>query len=47
MVRSRWEMVNQNGERVLEMEGYGMFRRRTPATPEEIARLEAERASQG
>lgn len=47
MVRSRWEMFNQNGERVLEMEGYGMFRRRTPATPEEIARLEAERVAGG
>jgi acyl dehydratase len=43
LVRSRWEMFNQNSEKVLEMEGYGMFRRRTPATPEEIARIEAER----
>jgi acyl dehydratase len=40
LVRSTWEMFNQNGEKVLHMEGYGMFRRRHPATPEEIARLE-------
>jgi len=43
LVRSRWEMFNQQGEKVLEMEGYGMFGRRHPATPEEIARIEAER----
>jgi acyl dehydratase len=41
LVRAGWEMFNQNGERVLHMEGYGMFRRRSPATPEEIAQLEA------
>jgi hypothetical protein len=41
MVRATWEMSNQNGEKVLQMEGWGMFRRRHPATPEEIARLEA------
>ncbi len=29
------------------MEGYGMFRRRTPATPEEIAQYEAQRAEAG
>lgn len=45
LVRSRWEMFNQNGERVLEMEGYGMFGRRHPATPEELARLAAERTT--
>lgn len=44
LVRSNWEMFNQNGEKVLHMEGYGMFRRRHPATAEEMARLEAERA---
>ncbi|HET6827194.1 MAG TPA: MaoC family dehydratase [Ramlibacter sp.] len=43
LVRSRWEMFNQNDEKVLEMEGYGMFGRRHPATPEEIAQLDAER----
>jgi acyl dehydratase len=43
IVRSIWEMSNQNGEMVMQMEGYGMFRRRQPATPEEIARLEKER----
>ncbi|KQT12490.1 MaoC family dehydratase [Ramlibacter sp. Leaf400] len=31
LVRSVWEMSNQRGEQVLHMEGYGMFRRRTPA----------------
>ncbi len=44
LVRSASEMFNQNGEKVLHMEGYGMFRRRHPATPEEIAQLEAARA---
>lgn len=44
LVRASWEMFNQDGEKVLHMEGYGMFRRRHPATPEEMARLEAERA---
>ena len=33
LVRAIWEMHNQRGEQVLHMEGYGMFRRRTPATP--------------
>ena len=42
-MRSRWEMFNQHGDKVLEMEGYGMFRRRQPATPEELARTEAQR----
>lgn len=28
LVRSRWEMFNQHGEQVLQMEAYGMFRRR-------------------
>jgi len=41
LVRAMWEMFNQNGEKVMQMEGYGMFRRRNPATPEEIARLDA------
>lgn len=45
MVKSRWEMSNQHGDKVLEMEGWGMFRRRTPATAEELARLDAERAA--
>lgn len=30
MVRSLWEMFNQHGEQVLMMDGWGMFRRRTP-----------------
>ena len=34
LVRSRWEMFNQHGDKVLEMEGYGMFGRRHPAQPE-------------
>ncbi len=33
LVRSVWEMSNQRGEQVLHMEGWGMFRRRTPAAP--------------
>jgi acyl dehydratase len=37
LVRSKWEMFNQNGEKVMEMEGYGMFRRRHPGTPGEQA----------
>jgi acyl dehydratase len=28
LVRSRWQLFNQHGEPVLEMEGWGMFRRR-------------------
>jgi acyl dehydratase len=40
LVRAGWELFNQNGEKVLQMEGLGMFGRRNPATPEEIARLE-------
>jgi acyl dehydratase len=31
LVRSSWDMFNQDGEQVLHMEGYGMFRRRNPA----------------
>lgn len=45
LVRSRWEMFNQKGERVLEMEGYGFFRRRESATDEELARMDAQRAA--
>ena len=32
LVRTQWEMFNHHGEQVLHMEGWGMFRRRTPAT---------------
>jgi acyl dehydratase len=31
LTRNCWEMFNQHGEKVLHMEGWGMFRRRTPA----------------
>ena len=31
LVRTIWEMVNQHGEPVLRMEGYGMFRLKNPA----------------
>lgn len=31
LVRAQWEMFNQHGQKVLHMEGYGMFRRRQPA----------------
>ena len=33
LVRTTWDMRNQRGEPVLHMEGWGMFRRRHPATP--------------
>ena len=32
LVQSRWEAVNQRGETVMTMEGWGMFRRRNKAT---------------
>ena len=31
LVRTAWEMVNQHGDKVLYMDGYGMFRRRHAA----------------
>jgi acyl dehydratase len=31
LVRTIWEMFNQDGDKVLHMEGYGMFRLRSPA----------------
>jgi len=31
MTRNAWEMFNQHGDKVLHMEGWGMFKRRTPA----------------
>lgn len=34
LVRTVWEMFNQHGDKVLHMEGHGMFRRRVPASPE-------------
>jgi acyl dehydratase len=46
IVRARWEMSNQSGDVVLEMEGFGMFGRRHPATPEEQARIAAERGGE-
>lgn len=33
LVRSQWDMFNQRGERVLDMEGWGMFRRRDALAP--------------
>lgn len=41
LVRSVWELSNQRGEPVMQMEGWGMFRRRHPATPEELAQQPA------
>jgi acyl dehydratase len=35
LVRSLWEMTNQHGDPVMQMEGYGMFRRRQPGQPYE------------
>jgi len=34
MTRNLWEMFNQHGDKVLNMEGWGMFRRRHPAPTE-------------
>ena len=31
LLRTRWEMLNQNNEEVMQMEGYGMFQRRDVA----------------
>lgn len=31
IVRNRWEVLNQNNEEVMQMEGYGMFKRRSHA----------------
>lgn len=33
LVKTRWEVFNQNGEQVMTMEGYGMFRRRDRGSP--------------
>ena len=30
LLRTRWEVINQGGDLVLTMEGWGMFRRRDP-----------------
>lgn len=40
MVRSLWEFSNQRGEPVLRMEGYGFFRRREPASADELAAMQ-------
>ncbi|HEX2547335.1 MAG TPA: MaoC family dehydratase [Ramlibacter sp.] len=45
IVRSRWDVSNQHGEAVLQMEGYGFFRRREPATPGELAGMDAPAAT--
>ena len=45
LVRSRWELFNQDGDKVLEMDGYGFFGRRHPATPQELAGLDAQRGA--
>ena len=36
-VRTIWEMFNQHGDQVLHMEGWAMFRRRTPASDADTA----------
>lgn len=33
LMRTRWEVLNQNNEEVMFMEGYGMMRRRSPGVP--------------
>ncbi len=35
LLRVRTEVLNQNNEEVMQMEGYGMYRRRNPGTPKE------------
>jgi len=35
LVRGVWELFNQHGDKVLHMEGHGMFRRRKPGAPPE------------
>jgi len=37
LVRTTWEMFNQHGDAVLRMEGYGMFRLRSPEPPRAAA----------
>ena len=32
LVKTRWEVFNQNGEQIMTMEGYGMFGRRVTAS---------------
>jgi acyl dehydratase len=44
LVNSRWELFNQDGAKVMQMEGWGMFGRRHPATAEELAQIDAQRA---
>jgi acyl dehydratase len=33
LLQSRWEAINQRGETVMTMEGWGMFQRRNPGGP--------------
>jgi acyl dehydratase len=33
IVSNLWEVFNQDGEMVMSMQGYGMFRRRNPGSP--------------
>jgi len=33
IVNNLWEVFNQDGEMVMSMQGYGMFRRRNPGNP--------------
>jgi acyl dehydratase len=33
LVKSQWEVFNQDGDLVMTMEGYGMFQRRQPGEP--------------
>ena len=35
LLRVRTEVLNQNNEEVMQMEGYGMYRRRNPGAPKE------------
>ena len=33
IVNNLWEVFNQKGEKVMSMQGHGMFRRRNPGSP--------------
>jgi hypothetical protein len=33
LVLTKWETLNQRGDVVMSMQGWGMFGRRTPAAP--------------
>lgn len=42
LLLTRWEMLNQNNEEVMQMEGYSMFRRRHAAPAKELGDMSPE-----